>query len=412
MNALGLRINLVATLLLSIGLCLISCSSSIGPEDDDDTPPAVVTDLAVASFTDTTATLTWTASGDDDNEGTAARYELRRGDQFISPATWDDAIAVPGLPSPLPAGSTEFFTVTGLVPESRYFFALSTFDDEGNSRGLGNCVEVFCFQDAEAAFADTNLAAAVREQLALPPGPIYLSDLRGLVDLSAHERDISDLGGIEECKNLAYLQLHGNRIVDLTPLAGLTQLYDLSLAGNEIVDLSPLAGLAGLGHLWADGNLIADLTPLAGLHALTWLRIEQNSFSDLTPLAGLTGLEVLTIGGNSIADTSPLTGLTSLETLHMNSCGLTDLGFVADLSQLLVLHVAVNQLTDLGPVSGLGQLTYLQASYNLIEDLAPLLANTGLGQDDTVLIRENPLSAAALNEQIPALVARGVNVDY
>lgn len=434
MRALGLRVVAVALLLFSIGLGPVGCASPTASGVDDDAPPATVTDLTVSSFTDTTATLTWTATGDDENDGTAARYELRRSDQFITPATWEGATVVPDVPAPQPAGSPESFTVTGLAPETRYFFALSTFDDEGNTYGCGNCVQVVCFQDAEVAFADSSLAAAVREELALPAGPIYRSQLRTLVSLHADSRGIADLGGIEDCMNLVDLSLQGNliddltplaglaqishlslvsnEIDDLTPLAGLTQLCDLSVAGNDISDLSPLAGLAGLSHLWADFNNVSNLTPLAGLHELTVLRIENNAVSDLTPVTDMIGLEWLAVGGNAIADTSPLEGLTALETLQMNSTGLTDIGFVAGLPVLATLHVAVNQITDLTPVSGLTQLEYLQVSYNLIVDIAPLVANMGLGEGDTVLLRENPLSATALDEQIPALTARGVTVQY
>jgi len=203
MKAFGPRLVLAATLSLSIGMHLISCSSSTEPGMDAGTAPAAVTDLTVASF-----------------------------------------------------------TVTGLTPKARYYFALNTIDDQDNSCGCGNCVEVVCFQDAEVAFADPNLAAAVRDQLSLPAGPILRSDLVNLVDLDAYERGISDLGGIEECTYAAFLHLHGNLIDDLTPLAG----------------------LAGLGHLGADDNLIADLAPLAGLNALTLLRLERHAISDVAPL--------------------------------------------------------------------------------------------------------------------------------
>jgi hypothetical protein len=81
-----------------------------------------------------------------------------------------------------------------------------------------------------------------------------------------------------------------------------------------------------------------------------------------------------------------------------------------------VTDLAVSSFTDttatLRLSSGLTQLTELQVSYNLIEDLAPLLANTGLGEGDRVLVRKNPLSETALNDQITALVARGVSVQH
>jgi len=38
--------------------------------------------------------------------------------------------------------------------------------------------------------------------------------------------------------------------------------------------------------------------------------------------------------------------------------------------------------------------------------------NTGLGEGDTVDLRDNPLSEESLNIHIPELRARGVTVDY
>ena len=49
---------------------------------------------------------------------------------------------------------------------------------------------------------------------------------------------------------------------------------------------------------------------------------------------------------------------------------------------------------------------------NQIEDVAPLVANIGLGEGDRVNLENNPLSDQALNEQIPTLQARGVEVTY
>ena len=189
MNTFHLRSVPAAILVFAIASSLISCSSSTEPDEDDGTPPAAVTDLAVASFTDTTVTLIWTATGDDGLDGTADRYELRCSDQYIAPPTWDDATVVAGVPSPGPSGTTASFTVTGLAPESRSFFALSTFDDEGNTCGCGNCVDVICFQDAEVVFVDANLEAAVRDELAIAVGPLHRSEVRQLVDLPASERD-------------------------------------------------------------------------------------------------------------------------------------------------------------------------------------------------------------------------------
>jgi len=50
----------------------------------DTTPPGAVTNLALTSITSNSATLTWTAPGDDGYVGTAARYDVRYSTNLIS----------------------------------------------------------------------------------------------------------------------------------------------------------------------------------------------------------------------------------------------------------------------------------------------------------------------------------------
>lgn len=57
------------------------------------------------------------------------------------------------------------------------------------------------------AFPDPNLEAAIREALNKASGPIYASELAGLVSLSASGRGIQGLSGLEYCINLSGLSL-------------------------------------------------------------------------------------------------------------------------------------------------------------------------------------------------------------
>jgi len=65
--------------------------------------------------------------------------------------------------------------------------------------------------DAEVAFADPNLEAAVREAIGIPEGSIYPSDLGELTSLNATEKNIADLTGLEYCTNLTELNLSDKR---------------------------------------------------------------------------------------------------------------------------------------------------------------------------------------------------------
>ncbi|MDH5639976.1 MAG: DUF2341 domain-containing protein, partial [Nitrospira sp.] len=101
--------------------------------------PTTIADLAATTVSDTGINLTWTAPGDDNSSGTAASYDIRyRTDAAISAANWGSATAVIGEPLPGIAGSGESFTVTGLTPNTTYYFAIRTLDEVPNWSGISN----------------------------------------------------------------------------------------------------------------------------------------------------------------------------------------------------------------------------------------------------------------------------------
>ena len=131
-----------AAVLFAVGPLLIAagCSKEEAPTMDDSTPPAAVTDLVVSSADQTTVTLSWTASGDDDTRGTASSYDLRYAAARITNTTWIASISASGEPIPKEAGEPESYTVTGLDPGAPYSFALRVLDESMNLSGLSNVV--------------------------------------------------------------------------------------------------------------------------------------------------------------------------------------------------------------------------------------------------------------------------------
>ena len=164
-------------------------------------------------------------------------------------------------------------------------------------------------------FEDENLKALVQEELGGQEPTRFL--MLSLTRLSARNRDISDLTGLEHAPNLYDLNLDFNQISNLSPLAGLTNLEDLSLEDNQITNLSPLAGLTNLEDLSLEDNQITNLSPLAGLTNLGELHLQSNQITNLSPLAGLTNLVNLLLQSNQISNISPLIGLTSLGILSI-----------------------------------------------------------------------------------------------
>ena len=113
----------------------------------DEIPPALITDLAISGRTDTSATLTWTAVGDDGMTNGPAKYYVVRY-STVAPANPDGndwawwgagtTMTVPNVPAPGDPGTTETLVVNGLSEAVNYYFRINVADDAGNASGLSN----------------------------------------------------------------------------------------------------------------------------------------------------------------------------------------------------------------------------------------------------------------------------------
>ena len=120
----------------------------------------VLAPRAHAQVAETSVTLHWTAPGDDSLTGRATRYDLRWALSPINTAqAFNSATPVSSVPLPQDAGAAESATVSGLTPETTYWFALRTYDEVGNVSILSN-----------AASATTLASSDV-----LRPAPVPLS---------------------------------------------------------------------------------------------------------------------------------------------------------------------------------------------------------------------------------------------
>lgn len=104
----------------------------------DTTRPAAVATLQVTALTDSTATLSWNATGDDSLTGTAQTYDIRYSLAPITLANWTTATTVTGEPAPAAPGTLQNYQVRGLARQTRYYFAIRVADDAGLPSALSN----------------------------------------------------------------------------------------------------------------------------------------------------------------------------------------------------------------------------------------------------------------------------------
>jgi hypothetical protein len=145
--------------------------------DPDIIPPAWVGNLiARPSKTSGAVDLTWTASGDDENTGTATAYYVRYSTSPIAyddgDASWNAATPVAGLPTPKVAGSAETFTVTGLTGGTEYYFALKVADERPNLSEVSNCSSAIASHLGEKVLQNgTNSYNGCRDNYTQSSGP-------------------------------------------------------------------------------------------------------------------------------------------------------------------------------------------------------------------------------------------------
>lgn len=107
-------------------------------------------------------TLTWTAPGDDGDQGTADRYDLRYSTVPITQENWNDwtyMIAAQNEPLPAVAGTIQSMTIDSLNPSTTYYFAMKAGDEAGNWSLLSNVVTYTtpAESDPPAAIADLHV---------------------------------------------------------------------------------------------------------------------------------------------------------------------------------------------------------------------------------------------------------------
>lgn len=88
------------------------------------------------------ATVTWTTPGDDGITGTATQFDLRYSTSPITAANFSTATRFMATPTPAAPGTVQSCTVTGLNPNTLYYFAIKTGDESNNWAAISNVTSI------------------------------------------------------------------------------------------------------------------------------------------------------------------------------------------------------------------------------------------------------------------------------
>lgn len=129
-------------LLLIPILFIIGCSdddndNGVTPEVDT-TAPAAISDLSTHNPTATTVMLIFTSPGDDDFLGRPNEYDIRYSTSLITEGNFAAAARFDTLQQPEAGTVLDTIIVTGLQPQTTYYFAVKTGDEVPNWSTISN----------------------------------------------------------------------------------------------------------------------------------------------------------------------------------------------------------------------------------------------------------------------------------
>lgn len=279
---------------------------------------------------------------------------------------------------------------------------------------------------------DENLTNAILDALGKDSDyTITKEDLESITDLSAENKEIKSIEGLELCKNLKTLNLSNNEISDITPLTDLTNLEDLNLNNNKISSISSLSKLNKLNSLSLDNqkidlpfenikdsltieNPIKDLEnkPVVSIstisnngfyaadnNSINWTGLKDNvtlSFSfeknidignasavfngvvnksisilPVIPDENLKNalLKALNKSPDYTLTKKDLKGISNLNLSSNNIKSVSGLEYCTDLYHL---DLSNNEISDVAPLTKIAKLGSLNLSGNRIDDISPL----------------------------------------
>lgn len=171
---------------------------------------------------------------------------------------------------------------------------------------------------AEVSIADPGLNLAVRMALGKPSGSLTEADLLGLTLLSAGNRGIGSVEGLEAAHNLRLLDLVNNSLTNFPIAESLTNLTLLDLSGNDLDRFTLSNALPGLVVLDVAFNSLTNFSLPSGCTNLDTLFLEGNALKSLDLPSGLNRLTQLDLSGNSLTNLILPPDLTNLTALFVD----------------------------------------------------------------------------------------------
>lgn len=178
---------------------------------------------------------------------------------------------------------------------------------------------------------------------------MYARDIDKVTSLNLSGKNITDLSGLSNFKNLKKLNVGKNSIGDISKISALTNLEELVINDNNIKGLKGIGKLTKLTVLNLNGNPVSDMSEISQLTNLKRLYMTNCKLHYFTAnLSKLTKLEEVWLENNCLCTDGiiNLAAATNLKKLYLNKNQITNLSVLAKLNQLQELYANENNICN------------------------------------------------------------------
>ena len=201
-------------------------------------------------------------------------------------------------------------------------------------------------------------------------------------------------------------------VASLLPPAKVVSIPDPNLAAAVRESLNMSAGKPVTTHSML--NLVGLVARNRGIKSLTGLEHAVNLKAVDLRAEYISGEGY--VNSNAISDVSPLEKLTNLVWLNLSDMsGLRDVSALAHLTNLETLDLSGTGVSDVSALASLTNLERLNLRYTAVSDVSPLLGLSLPGpywDSIGLLLWGCPLSYSSIHTHIPALQAKGIEVEF
>ncbi|KAL9957421.1 hypothetical protein ACROYT_G039054 [Oculina patagonica] len=207
-------------------------------------------------------------------------------------------------------------------------------------------------------------------------------DLR---ELKLYANEITEISGLDRCKELNNLLLQYNKIkcigkglqhvrklkvlrldnnqlckIEHREIGCCSQITVLDISCNSITDISALNALPALEELDLSNNKISKIPDLGRCKKIQELDISRNQVSDLSGLKSLSNLTVLRVENNQIATMESLGKLRSLQELYLANNKISEVkSFSSQFPSLEILDLSNNVIATVEEMFALSSISTL-----------------------------------------------------